>query len=207
MSNVILHGLGPSTYCRTAMAALAVKGVDYTLEPVAFRSDAHAALHPFHRIPALTHGDVHLYEALAITSYVDRAFEGPALSPEDAAEHAQMLQWISIANDYVYEHLVRSCVAERFVKAMRGIPADEAKIAAASAPRQQVIGVLEAGLEGKVWFTGADISLADMFLLPILAYFEKTPEGAAEMASAPRLQAWLKAGLAHPAVGPICKVG
>lgn len=50
------------------------------MQPVDFRSDAYReTLHPFERMPAMAHGDVHLYEALTIAVYVDEAFDRPAL--------------------------------------------------------------------------------------------------------------------------------
>jgi glutathione S-transferase len=43
-------------------------------------------------MPALTHGDVTLYETLAVTQYTDGAFDGPALQPADPAGRARMSQ-------------------------------------------------------------------------------------------------------------------
>jgi glutathione S-transferase len=38
------------------------------------------AIHPFGKIPVMRHGDVTLAESRAICGYVDRAFDGPALT-------------------------------------------------------------------------------------------------------------------------------
>jgi glutathione S-transferase len=95
MSEVILHGVAPSSYVRTCRMALDEKGVAYTHDPVMPQTPEQLARHPWGKIPALSHGGVTLFESLAITRYVDEAFEGPALQPADPADRAQMDQWIS----------------------------------------------------------------------------------------------------------------
>ena len=49
-------------------------------------SASHLALHPFDRVPIFQHGDFTLYETSAIATYVDEAFEGPALSPKRSGD-------------------------------------------------------------------------------------------------------------------------
>lgn len=66
MTDLILHGLPLSSYVRSVRMMAAMKVVAYRLEHPDFRSEAYQALHPFQRIPAMTHGEVHLYETLAI---------------------------------------------------------------------------------------------------------------------------------------------
>ena len=95
MADVILHGVAPSTYTRTARLTCEGKGVSYQLEPVEFGSARHLALHPFGKIPILEHGSTRIFETLAIARYVDEAFKGPALQPADAKGRALMTQWIS----------------------------------------------------------------------------------------------------------------
>jgi len=120
MSDVTLLGLPLSTYVRTARMVCANKGIHHSVQPVDFRSDAYAQEHPFQKMPVLHHGPLKLYEALAIATYIDEAFEGPALQPATPADRARMLQWISAINDYYYATLVGCCLIERFIKPMRG---------------------------------------------------------------------------------------
>ena len=189
MTDVILYGLPPSSYVRTAMMILACKGVPYTLTPVNFRSEEYRATHPFSRMPALKHGEVQLFESLAIGSYVDDMFDGPALIPSDPVARARMFQWISVVNDYVYDVMVRQCVAERFVKPMRGLDPDEEKIAAAKPLIATQLAVLEEALTAD-YLCGDTLSLADLFLAPILAYLGGTPEGRDLLPAHARLAAW-----------------
>ncbi len=192
MSEVKILGLPPSSYCRTAMMILENKGVDYDFEMVDFRASEYAAHHPFHKVPVLKHSEVSLYETLAIGVYVDEAFEGPALQPSDPAAKAEMFQWISATIDYYYDSFVRHCVTERFVKAMRGIPADEAKIEAAMPVFTDHLAIINDRLSVSDYLAGPEMSLTDMFLAPILVYFAATPEGAALMPSQTAIGAWMQ---------------
>ncbi|MFW2541025.1 glutathione S-transferase family protein [Primorskyibacter sp. 2E107] len=190
MNDVTLFGLPPSTYVRTAAMVLDAKGVRHSVEFPDFRTGGYREIHPFGRIPALRHGDLVLYETLAIATYVDEAFEGPALQPGDAAGRARMMQWISAINDYVYASFVGGCIAERFVKPMRGMQTDEAVIKAATPTIAAHLGILDAALADTPFLAGDGLSLADFFLAPIMAYLENTPEGEALLPERGNLVAW-----------------
>lgn len=190
MTDLVIMGLPPSSYVRTALMVCENKGVPYTLEPVDFRAEAYRAMHPFAKMPALAHGDVTLYEALAIAVYVDEAFDGPTMQPTTPEGPARMMQWISVVNDYVYDQMVGCCVAEWFVKPMRGLDPDEAKIAAAVPLIAHQLDVLENGIAGD-YICGAELTLADCFVAPVLHYFAATPEGKDMLPARPRLSAWL----------------
>jgi len=190
MSDVTLFGLPPSSFVRTAQMVLTAKGVEYTFEMADFRSDDYLKHHPFRRMPAFSHGDIALYEALAIATYVDEAFAGRALQPNTPMGRARMMQWISAINDYLYDSMVRQCVRERFVKPMRGLEPDEAMIAAAVPVIREHLGVFEAALRQGAYLCGAELSLADCFLAPPLFYFAATPEGKAMLPELPELSAW-----------------
>jgi glutathione S-transferase len=92
--------------------ALEEKGVAYELVPVdIFAVDGppseHVTRHPFGKIPAFEHTGFCLYEAGAITRYIDEAFGGPPLQPADPRNRARMNQIISILDSYAY----RTCRA------------------------------------------------------------------------------------------------
>lgn len=206
MTELVIMGLPPSSYVRTAMMVCENKGVDYRLQPVDFRSDDYRALHPFAKMPAMTHGDVSLYEALAIAVYVDEAFDGPALQPTDPVDRARMMQWISVTNDYVYDQIVGCCVAERFVKPMRGVEADEDVIAAALPQIEMQLDVYEAALQG-AYLCGDALTLADCFAAPVLHYFSATPEGKKLLPARPRLTAWLALMVKTPGFAQVNALG
>lgn len=190
MTEVILYGLPPTTNTRTAQMILAAKGVPYRLEVPDTGDVAYTALHPFRKVPALRHGDVSLFEALAIAVYVDGAFDGPPLQPDDPAGQAVMMQWISATADYVYDAAIKRCVIERIVKPGMGGATDEAVIAAALPDVAHGLDVIDGALAGRAFLAGDAISLADFFLAPIHVYLAATPEGQGMLPERRNLQRW-----------------
>jgi glutathione S-transferase len=190
MRNVVIYGFPQSTYVRTARMCLHEKGVDYALEPVDLGSDDYRALHPFAKVPAFRHGDVRLYETVAIARYVDGAFDGPDLTPADVVDAARMSQWISVVIDYVYPTLIGKVVLERFAPAIRGRDADEAVITEALPQVEYQLGVLDAALAGPAMLAGDTPTIADFFVAPILFYAAITPDTAALVEARPNLVRW-----------------
>ncbi len=109
MPDPIVYGFPRSTYVNIVRLVLTHKEVPYVfhdLEPVMGKPE-HLALHPFNRVPILRHGDFTVYETSAIASYIDEAFEGPRLTPQDVCERARMNQWIGAVNSYYYPYMLR----------------------------------------------------------------------------------------------------
>src|SRR5690606_26779094 len=99
-----LHGYRYSVYLRVAAMTLVEKNVAWThveVDPFAKTiPDAYLALNPFGRVPTLVHDGFVLYETTAIARYVDEAFSGPQLQPEDARDRARMNQIVAVADSY-----------------------------------------------------------------------------------------------------------
>ena len=115
MPDPIVYGFPRSTYVNIVRLILTHKDVPYIfndLEPVMGKPE-HLALHPFNRVPILRHGDFTVYETSAIASYVDEAFDGPRLTPQDARERARMNQWVSAVNSYYYPYMIYHVTHER----------------------------------------------------------------------------------------------
>jgi glutathione S-transferase len=179
MADLILYGIPQSTYVRSARMACIEKGVPYTLEPAPPHSDAINKLHPFGKVPAMRHGDFTLYETSAIMRYVDDAFEGPRLTPADTRGRARMEQWISTINAYCDGSMIRRLVVQYvFPSGPDGKP-DRAVIDKAAEEVKKQIALIDAALVPGPYLLGADITLADLLLCPIMAYLSRTPEGEA----------------------------
>jgi len=86
MATLKIHGLSPSPFTRTVRLACHEKGIDY--EMVDAMPNTIGALNPFGKIPAITHGELTLYESIAILRYLERVFPGPKLWPDDVAAAA-----------------------------------------------------------------------------------------------------------------------
>ena len=185
MSDVTLYGFPLSTYVRTARIALAEKGVAYEHLPFEPNTDDMIAVNPTGKVPAFKHGDFVLYETLAITNYIDQAFNGPALQPADAKERAVMNQWISYINAYVFSAMVHEVILLRFEM----VPMDQAVLDGGVAKSKEQLALLEATLSSNDYLAGSTASLADFFLYPILAYMGMIPE-ASLLSDYPGVTAW-----------------
>ena len=168
------------------------KELDYDLDPMLPQSDEIKALHPWGKVPVLRHGDFTLFETLAITRYIDEAFDGPALQPKDARRRAVMNQMISLTMDYVYPSMVRTLIIQRLVVPGRGGTPDEAAIAEALPAIETQFLVLSGALHDHLYMAGDTATLADFFLLPIIFYVNFTPEGQKIVANSPRILKWLE---------------
>ncbi len=169
-----IHGFAQSTYVRTVRMAAIEKGLSHELVPLAYHQPAHFALHPFGKMPVLTHDGTTVYETLAILDHLD-GLAGPRLIPADPAARVPVSTVISAAIDYAYRQVVHGD-------------------AEAAAP---VFDWLEARLDGQAWLAGAALTAADLFLAPMLAY-HFAEHGRAALDSRPRLAGWYQRIAARP---------
>ncbi|MCA9691506.1 MAG: glutathione S-transferase family protein [Nannocystaceae bacterium] len=186
---VTLYGIPVSSYVWSARIALAEKGVAYELVPNNPNSPEQRAVHPFGKVPALAHGDVKLFESQAILRYVDEAFDGPPLQPDDPAGRALMSQWLSVFSAYTYPTLVLGIILPRLNPHFQG-PVDEVAIAGAVKQGRVQLELFDKALAKDGWFSGGRISLADITLTPILFYVSHTPEGGALLDGFGNVAAW-----------------
>ena len=193
MADPILYGPGYSAYTRSARLALEEKGVSYKHVEVDFLQgmpEEQRARHPFSKVPAFDHDGFQLYETCAIERYVDEAFAGPSLQPEDPRQRARMTQIISILDSYTYGPTVGQLVIQRLVTPMLGGTPDEAAIEAALPEVRNCMSTLERLLGDEEFLTGEKLSLADLHLAPIFSYFTATPESGPILEDKPGLHGW-----------------
>ena len=196
MTQIIVHGIPGSPYVRKPLLVCEEKGVSYRLAPMAFGTGAnktpeYLALHPFGRIPAIEHGDFKLYEAQAIARYIDRAFDGPSLTPADPRQAARMDQVMNIVDWYVMPSISAGIGFNRIVKPRFGMPVDEEAVAKAVPLAKTCVQALEGILGGNTYFAGEAVSLADLFAIGHLDFLAQTPEGADMLAGSPLL-GWIE---------------
>jgi glutathione S-transferase len=190
---VALHGYSYSVYLRIARMTMLEKGVAWRhieIDPFADEIPSnYLALNPFGRVPTLDHDGFVVYETTAITRYIDEAFEGPSLQPEAPRERARMNHIIAIADSYGYWPMVRQVFSQRVFNARRRTP-DEAVIAEGLARSYKVLNALEALAGGGDFLVGDRLSLADLHLGAMVAYFTAADEGAIALGNCPKLSAW-----------------
>lgn len=195
MTKATLFGTDDSVYVRIARMTLHEKGVDYALVPIDIFAPESVPAHyverqPFGKIPAFDHDGFRLYETGAITRYVDEAFPGAALQPQDPRHRARMNQLISIADAYVYRHLVWGLYVELVSKAADGEMPDLRRVGEARAKMPVCLGVLSDFLGDSPWLCGDRLTLADLYLAPMLDYFLLVPEGRQAVGQVINLQKW-----------------
>src|SRR5438445_7367579 len=181
MGEPIVYGFPRSTFVNIVRLILTHKDVAYSfhdLEPVMGQRE-HLALHPFNRVPILKHDDLIIYETSAIASYVDEAFDGPRLTPQDARERARMNQWISAVNSYYYPYMIYHVTHERLVYRELGIASDEKVVAHALPKVELALGVMERELSRGQDYLLGELTLADFFVLPSTFAFSLTEDGKA----------------------------
>jgi glutathione S-transferase len=203
MTEPIVFGAAYSVYVRAVRLALAEKGVPYRLEEVDIFAaggppPGYLERHPFARIPAFEHDGFRLYEATAISLYVDEAFEGPPLMPENPRARARVHQLLGILDNYAYRTLVWDIFVERVRVPQSGGTPDEAKIAAALLRARTCLAALESLMGEGPWLAGERLSLADLRAFPFFALFRKAPEGARLLADTPGLARWFEAMAQRP---------
>ena len=190
--SLVLHGYYYSVYNRIARLTLAEKGVAYDrveVNPFADTPPEYLALHPFGRVPTLVHDGFVLYETGAITRYIDRTFPGPALQPGTPRALARMDQQIGIIDSYGYWPMVRQVFSHRAFRTAAGRLVDEAEIAKGLLGAAKILAALEA-LASEPFLAGPELSLADLHVGAMVAYFTLAPEGAALLNDYPRLARW-----------------
>src|SRR3954452_10799911 len=193
MSDPIVYGFPRSTYVNIVRLVLTHKDVAYSfhdLETV-MGTQEHLSLHPFNRVPILRHGDFTVYETCAIASYVDEAFAGPSLTPQDVRMRARMNQWISAVNSWYYPYMIYHLSHERLVFPELGIAGDEKVVAHALPKIETGLAVIERELShGKNYLVGDELSIADFYLLPSTFAFSLTPEGQSMYPKYPAFGRW-----------------
>jgi glutathione S-transferase len=169
MTTLRIHGVPPSTFTRTVRLACHEKGVAYEL--VDARPSTIEALNPFRKIPAMTHGEVTLYESIAILRYLERVFPVPRLWPEDAVGAAMCDQWASAVSDSLVNSALRY-MASRF--GFLPVPAEMAqKFLDKTA---ELMPIFDRQLGKHRFLAGDALTAADLYFYPLYAYFPDIAE-------------------------------
>lgn len=182
MAELKIIGVPQSTYVRVTRMAAEEKGLPYDLDPQPPHSEAVCAVHPLGKVPVMRHGEVTLCESRAITAYIDRVFDGPALMPSAAAAAAKAEQWISMVNTTMDQTLIRRFFLPGYVYPKRENRGPDADLIGAVLPDvQKQLGILDKALKGSPYLAGDEYSLADINLMPILFYLKTTKEAGSQI--------------------------
>jgi len=181
-ASLTLIGDSRSSYVRTVRMALVEKGLKYSYDPAAPHSPPVDAINPFGRVPVFRDGETALFETSAIVRYLDETFDGAPLLAPNARLRAQMEQWVSVINCHGYDAMVRRYVLQYvFPKGEAGAP--ERKTIDAALPEiERLLAALDKTYDRRPFLVGDQVTMADLFLAPIVFYLGMFPESKAFLA-------------------------
>jgi glutathione S-transferase len=199
MSEVVVYGAPTRSSTWSVRWLLTEKGVDYRLvdDPSATPTDVQQ--HPFSKTPALRHGDRLIFGGRTILRYASDAFDGTPATPADVAQRAHVDMWMTATEECLYRDVITHIVLPRVVLPKRGIPANERSIADAVTRVRRRLPMFEDALIAGPWLAGRHMSIADLYLAPIMLALGTATEGATLLEDFPGLMAWSERLRSRPA--------
>ncbi len=230
--DVVLYHWEPNANSGKPMLTMIEKGV-------AFRShyldllnfDQHKpdylAVNPLGTIPAMTHGALVLTESSAMMEYIDEAFPGPKLMPDDVTERWRARWWMKFIDQWLapsfsmigWSVFIGPSVRERdpqeLEAAIDRIPMPERRVAWRKAiynlfsPEEMAesqrrvalgIGLLEKTLSERPWLAGNSYSLADINGFNTTYALPLSQPLLANDETTPHLMEWLRTIYERPTV-------
>ena len=228
---VTLYHWEPNANSGKPMLTLAEKGVAFDshyLDLLNFdqHRPEYLAINPQGTIPAMTHGDLVLTESTAMMEYVDEAFAGPRLMPEDARDAWRVRWWMKFMDQWLapsfsmigWSVFVGPSVRQRdpaeLDAAIERIPMPERRVAwrkaisGAFSPEEMAesqrrvalgIGFLEETLAQRQWLGSDQYSLADINGFNLAYALPLSQPHLANDTLTPNIMRWLRAIYARPA--------
>lgn len=157
-----------SPYVRKVLACLALKDLDYEIDPITpfYGDDQFERLSPLRRIPVLVDEGLTLCDSSVICEYLDEACPHRPVLPSGPKERARARWFEEYADTRLGDVFIWGLFYPKFVHPIVwGEPGDQARIAktlAEDLPRE--LDYLESELPGEGWLSGDDIGLADIAL-------------------------------------------
>ena len=181
MSEITLWGFDGSTYVRTVKMVLAEKGVnDFKQVPLNVlkgepKTPEHRERHPFGKVPVLDHEGMRILETTAIARYLNDVLPGKSLIPSTPKDRARMDMVIGLIDSYGYGALLGGVVAYHLFPDFVGGKSDAMRASGLENGRKMI----ELAMKTKgssPFIAGDNLSLADLYLAPIVFYVSLTPD-------------------------------
>jgi glutathione S-transferase len=180
MSDMTLWGFDGSTYVRTVKMVLAEKAftgftqVQLNVLAGEPKTPEHLARHPFGKVPVLDHDGLRILETAAIARYLNDVLPGTSLIPSTPKDRGRMDMIVGITDSYGYGALVGGVAAYHLFPDFVGGKNDAMRAAGLENGRKMLTLAMQT--KGASPFIAGDLSLADLFLAPILFYVALTPD-------------------------------
>ncbi len=189
-----------SPYVRKVTACLALKGIDYEIDPITpfFGDEEFGRLSPLRRIPVLIDGDLSISDSSVICAYLDEAYPERPLLPPWPADRARARWLEEFADTRLGDLFIWGLFYQKVVHPIVwGEPGDAARIEKTLAEDlPAALDYLEGELPASGFLFGeiglADIAVASFFRNGAYAGFEP------DAARWPRAAGFVARALAHP---------
>lgn len=205
-AHVRIFGTVISTYTR--IVEITCEEVGLSHETIATPARSPENRHPFSKVPMVEVDGLELIESVAIAQYLDNAHGQRALQPSKPSHRAVMDKWIAIANNYLFPLFEEGLVMPWIMHRLAGYPIDPERINNALPQISRALGFLESELQNDgAWTVIAEetgITLADVFLYPILRSLELTPQGEVGIVQCDHIKAWLETLKNRPSIVATC---
>jgi glutathione S-transferase/GST-like protein len=215
------------------------KGVEFESRYVDLLSfDQHTPeylrINPNGTIPSMVHDGVLVAESTAMMEYIDAAFAGPPLRPNDPFERWRMRWWCRFFDQFVgpsismfgWSFFVGPSVRQRDPEELKArierIPLKERRIAWSKAiygtfsPEEMAesarriafgVGHLEAALSERPWVAGTSLSIADLVGFNMFAGLPVMNAEVANDQKTPHMMEWLRKINERPATRKSLELG
>ena len=199
---ILIIGSYVSPYVRKVLACLAIKGLDYTIDPITpfFGNDDFTRLSPLRRIPVLLQGDLALGDSSVICAWLDEQYPDHPLLPQGSPADRARARWLEeFADSRMGEVFIWDLFYQKVVHpAVWGEPGDATRIThAIDTAIPEVLDYLEPQLPDDGFLFGtlglADIAIATFFPNARFAGYEVDAQ------RWPTTAAFVERCLAHPA--------
>ncbi|MEX0644633.1 MAG: glutathione S-transferase family protein [Parvularculaceae bacterium] len=199
---VHIIGSPVSPFVRKILAILALKGVDFDIDPVvAFYTDERfLKLNPVRRIPVLIDGEDVIADSSVIAAYLEEKHPSPSILPKSPADRARARWLEEFADTRMTDIFLWRCFNAVVIKpGIWGEARDiESYRAALAGPVVEIMDYLETVAPAKGFLFG-DIGLGDISVAVLfrnMRYARWTPDAARW----PKTAAWIERCEAHPAM-------
>jgi len=225
-----LYHSGLSTCSKQVRHCLKEKGVPYKSHYIELwryenLNPEYLKLNPNGVVPTLVHDGVAIINAAAICEYIDDAFDGPSLKPDDPKDRARMRHWIWTGDD-VHQAIInltftanltslvealseqdkqemvrRTPMPDRRARWERisGEGYSENELSAALNKVSHTVVWIEDELSKTSWLAGPRMSLADIYMLSNIHRIRELYPDEVDPAKFPHVNAWRDTLMARPA--------
>jgi glutathione S-transferase len=150
------------------------------------KTPGYLAINPNGKVPALTDGDLKLWEANAIMCHLAQK-AGSDLWPRDERRQIELTRWLTWNSEHFTRHAselyFQYIIKPKFVLG----PQDEAAVEEATGFFKRFAGVLNDRLRGRKYILGDTLSVADFAVGITLPYAERAKIPVAEF---PEIERW-----------------